>query len=105
MLQFLFDDLQHLLIRLARGLKYFHDVELLYPSDEFQTNWISKIKYGLNVTRSNKKGIEVEESKKHTFFIQSSFCPLFCEKINFLTAPERSCRRCGQCDMGVTICV
>ena len=34
------DDLQHLLISLARGLKYFHDVELLYPFDEFQTNWI-----------------------------------------------------------------
>ena len=36
----MFDDLQHLLISLARGIKYFHDVELLYPSEEFQTNWI-----------------------------------------------------------------
>ena len=35
----MFNDLQHLLISLARGLKYFHDVELIYPSDEFQTNW------------------------------------------------------------------
>ena len=25
---------------LARGLRYFHDVELLYPSDKFQRNWI-----------------------------------------------------------------
>ena len=33
-------DLQHLLISLARSLKYFKDVELLYPSDKFQTNWI-----------------------------------------------------------------
>ena len=38
MLQFVFDDWQHLLISLARGFKYFHDVELLYPLDEFQTN-------------------------------------------------------------------
>ena len=29
-LQFVFYDLQPLLISLARGLKYFHDVELLY---------------------------------------------------------------------------
>ena len=36
----MFDDLQHLLISLARGLRYFHDVELLCPSDEFQRNWI-----------------------------------------------------------------
>ena len=33
-LQFVFDDLQHLLISLARGLKYFHNFELLLPSDE-----------------------------------------------------------------------
>ena len=25
---------------MARSFKYFHDVELLYPSDEFQTLWI-----------------------------------------------------------------
>ena len=36
-LQFVFDDLRHLLISMARNLKYVHDVELLYPSDEFQT--------------------------------------------------------------------
>ena len=35
MLQFVFDDLQHLLISMARSFKYFHDV--LYPSDKFQT--------------------------------------------------------------------
>ena len=40
MLQFVFDDWQHLLISLARGLKYFYDVELLYSLDEFQRNWI-----------------------------------------------------------------
>ena len=34
----MFDELQHLLTSLARGLKYFCNVELLYPSDEFQTN-------------------------------------------------------------------
>ena len=34
------DDLQHLLMSLARGLKYVYDVELLYPLDEFQRNWI-----------------------------------------------------------------
>ena len=32
---FVFDDLQHLLISLDRGLKYFYDVELLYPLEEF----------------------------------------------------------------------
>ena len=40
MLKFGFTDLQHILIILARGLKYFYDIELLYPLDEFQTNWI-----------------------------------------------------------------
>ena len=35
-LQFVFEDLQHLFISLANGLKYFHNVELLYPSDTFQ---------------------------------------------------------------------
>ena len=35
MLQFLFNNLQHLLITLARGLQYFHYVEILYPSDGF----------------------------------------------------------------------
>ena len=32
MLKFVFDDLQHLLISMARSIKYFHKVELLYPS-------------------------------------------------------------------------
>ena len=40
MLQFVFDDLQQLLISLERGLKYSYNVELLYPADKFQTNWI-----------------------------------------------------------------
>ena len=40
MLQFVFDDLQHLLIRLARVIKHFYNVELLYPLDEFQKNLI-----------------------------------------------------------------
>ena len=35
-LQFVFDDLQYLLISLARGIKYLNGVELLYPLDEFQ---------------------------------------------------------------------
>ena len=39
-LQLVFDDLQHLLISLARVIKYFNDVELLYPLDKFQTNLI-----------------------------------------------------------------
>ena len=40
-LQFVFDDLQHFLISLVRGIKYFNDVELLYPLDEIETNLIS----------------------------------------------------------------
>ena len=40
MLQFVFDDLLHLLISLARGIKYFYNVELLYPIDKFQRNLI-----------------------------------------------------------------
>ena len=40
MLQFVFDDLQHLLNSLARGLKYFNNVELLNPLGESQTNLI-----------------------------------------------------------------
>ena len=36
----MFDDFQHLLNSLARGLGYFYNVELLYPLDEFQTNFI-----------------------------------------------------------------
>ena len=39
-IQFVFDDLQHLLISLARGIKFLYNVELLYPLDEFQTNLI-----------------------------------------------------------------
>ena len=36
----MFDDLQNLLISLGSDWKYFYDVELLYPFDEFQTIWI-----------------------------------------------------------------
>ena len=36
----MFDDSQYLLISLARSFKYFRHVELLYPSDNFQTLWI-----------------------------------------------------------------
>ena len=36
----MFDDSQHLLISLARGIKCLYDVELLYPLDKFQTNLI-----------------------------------------------------------------
>ena len=39
----MFDDLQHLLISMVRSFKYFHNVELLYPSDEFQVLWIFNI--------------------------------------------------------------
>ena len=38
--KFVFDDLLNILISMARSFKYFHNVELLYPSDEFQTLWI-----------------------------------------------------------------
>ena len=38
--KFVLDDLQHLVITMARSFKYFHNVELLYASDEFQTLWI-----------------------------------------------------------------
>ena len=47
MLKFVFDDLQHLLISLARGIKYFNDVKLLNPLDKFQAN--------LNFYRGNIK--------------------------------------------------
>ena len=40
---------------------------------------------------------------KTYFFIQSWFCPFFCEKVNFLTAPAQSCRRCSQFDIGCTL--
>ena len=39
-----------------------------------------KIKYGLNVTRSNKKGIEVEKSKKHTFSFKALFVNFFLKR-------------------------
>ena len=42
-LQFVFYDLQNLLISMARSFKYLHNVELLYPSDEFQTLQIFNI--------------------------------------------------------------
>ena len=89
-LHFVFYDLQHLLISLARGLRYFHDVELLRPFDEFQRNLIFKRKH---------------TKQKNILFIQSWFCLLFCEKVYFLTAPARSCPCCGQFNIDVTICV
>ena len=64
-----------------------------------------KNKYGWYVTLSTKKVVEVGKSKKTYFFIQSLFCPLFCEKVNILTAPARSCRCCGHFDIGGAICV
>ena len=45
------------------------------------------------------------KEQKTYFFIQSWFCPLFGEKVNFLTAPARSCCCCGQFDIGVSFCV
>ena len=56
------------------------------------------------MTVSNNKVIEVGKSKKHTFSSKDDFVHLLW-KVNFLTAPEQSCRRCGQFDIGVTICV
>ena len=54
---------------------------------------------------SNKKVIEVGNSKiKHTFSFKAEI-PLFEKKVKFLTAPVQSCRGCGQFDIGVTICV
>ena len=39
-----------------------------------------KIKYGLNVTGSNTKFIEVEKSKKHTFSFKAHFVKFFVKK-------------------------
>ena len=44
---------------------------------------VVKIKYVLNMTGSNKKGIEVEKRQKTYFFIQSSFCLLFVKRYIF----------------------
>ena len=61
----MFEDLQHLLISLARGIKYFYDVELLYPLEEFQTNLIfSKRKHKIKTSllfcgRHNKSDVFV----------------------------------------------
>ena len=49
-LQFFFDNFQHLLISLARGIKYVYNVELLYPLNEFQTNFIF---YRGNITQKH----------------------------------------------------
>ena len=46
-------------------------------------NWVSKIKYGLNVTRSNKKVIEVDKSKKNTFSFKALFVHLFEKRLTF----------------------
>ena len=62
-------------------------------------------KYGWYVTVSTKKVIEVGRSKKNTFSFKADFFHFFCEKVNLLTAPVRRCRRCGQFDIGVAICV
>ena len=58
---------------------------------------VYKIKYGLYVTMSNKKMIEVGKKAINILYhsIQSSFCPLFWEKEFFLTAPARICHRYG----------
>ena len=64
-----------------------------------------KIKYDWYVTVSTKQVIEVGKSKKHTFSFKADFVHFFCEKGNFLTASARSCRCCGQFDIGVTISV
>ena len=48
--KFVFDDLQHLFISLARDLKYF------YPFDKFQTNWIL---YRLRFTDCNNDIFQV----------------------------------------------
>ena len=58
---------------------------------------LGQIKYGWNVAGSNKKVIEMgkKHKKKHTFFIQSFFCPLFWWKGKFLdiTSAELSSLR------------
>ena len=51
-----------------------------------------------------KKLLKWEKAKNILFHSKLIFST-FCEKVNFLTAPERSCRCCGQFDIGITICV
>ena len=46
-----------------------------------------------------------ETAKNILFHSKLISPPLFGENVNILTAPVRSFRRCGQFDMGVTICV
>ena len=58
---------------------------------QFWLNWISQIEYGWNVAGSNNKVMEVEKNKKTYFFIQSSFCQIFGEKVNFWISPAQSC--------------
>ena len=55
------------------------------------------------MTVSTKKVIEVKKAK-NILFHSKLILSTFCEKVNFLTASARSCRRCGQFDIGVTIC-
>ena len=43
--------------------------------------------------------------EKTYFFISSSFCQFFYEKVNFCISPARRCRRCGKFDIGFVICV
>ena len=51
-----------------------------------------------------KKELKSEKAKKKNSF-KAVFTNFFCEKVNLLTVPVRGCRRCGQFDIGVTICV
>ena len=65
-MQFVFDDLQYLLISLARGLKYFNDLELHCPLDVFQTNWI--------FNRETKKDKHHFYCVGHTLKVMFLFC-------------------------------
>ena len=53
-------------------------------ADNIRSNKFNVAGMSHNVAVSNKKVIEVRKSNKHTFFIQSSFRPPFCEKVFFL---------------------
>ena len=54
--------------------------------------------------RITKKLLKWEKAKKILFFfIWSSLCPLFCEKVIVLTAPALSCRSCGKFYIGFSI--
>ena len=59
-------------------------------------------KCGWYVAVSTKKFIEVRKSKIILFSFKTDLVHFFCEEVNFLTATARTCRRCGQFDIGVT---